>query len=307
MREIRIDLPHGVGDRELGQRDAGGTEPLAAPPQHAPVHGRRAREPARFFHRWCRARPHGPDHFEIVDTAPGTFGSTIKVLERSFHDPAVVTDEQERAVGDLTRQLDRLEARRRHDQRNAPARREGEPSRRAVEVDARAGEQGTHRRDACPHLGERGGLPSDRARGGVSGADHELHATGRQLFHRLDPARQHHGVAREWIGDGWKQRHPGRMHRRLGEDDERVTRDHLAVEDPGAVEACRLDAFDELHERRHRRRAGHPHVDAHEVSHGAAIGSHRMLTLNLPMLSTAVGSVALSLQHSGRPREERAL
>src|SRR5256885_12216794 len=35
---------------------------------------------------------------------------------------------------------------------------------------------------SCPHLGERGGLPSDRARGGVAGADHELHATGRQLF-----------------------------------------------------------------------------------------------------------------------------
>ena len=78
--------------------------------------------------------------------------------------------------------------------------------------------------------------------------------------------------ARERIGDGGEQGHPRRVGRRLPQDHEGVARDHLAVEDAGPVEAGGLDALDQRHQLRHRRRAGHPHVDAHSITHGCLPG-----------------------------------
>ena len=111
----------------------------------------------------------------------------------------------------------------------------------AGEIDDLAREQRLHGADARAHLGERGRLLSDRARRGVAGSDHELHAAGRQLFHRLDGAGQHGSVARDRVRDGGEQRHPRRPGRRLAEDHERVAGQHLAIENPGAVEARALD------------------------------------------------------------------
>ena len=122
--------------------------------------------------------------------------------------------------------------------------------------------------DGLAHLGERGRLPPDRGGRRVAGAHHELHPPRRQLLHRLDRAGQHRGVAGERVGDRREELHPRGMGRGLAERDEGVARDHLAVEDAGAVEARRLDRLDQAHQLGHGRGARHPDVDANRRGHG---------------------------------------
>src|SRR4029078_1042824 len=64
-----------------------------------------------------------------------------------------------------------------------------------------------------------------------------------------------------------KQLQSRRVRRRLCEDDERVARQELAVQDARAIEARTLDPADEAHELGHRRGARNAHVDAN--AHGA--------------------------------------
>ena len=66
----------------------------------------------------------------------------------------------------------------------------------------------------------------------------------------------------ERIRDGREERQPRGPCRELAERHERVARDHLAVEDAGAVEAGGLDVLHQPDEVRHRRGARDAKVDA---------------------------------------------
>src|SRR5207247_9435338 len=63
--------------------------------------------------------------------------------------------------------------------------------------------------------------------------------------------------------------------------DERVARQHLAVEDPGAVEARRLDGPEQTHEVGHRRRAGDAQVDTDRLAHRASWYTHNAMSERL--------------------------
>src|SRR5262244_2760817 len=54
--------------------------------------------------------------------------------------------------------------------------------------------------------GEGRRLPADRVSRGVPRPDDHLDTSGGGLLHGLNRAREHRGVAREWIGHGRKQR-----------------------------------------------------------------------------------------------------
>jgi len=71
----------------------------------------------------------------------------------------------------------------------------------------------------------------------VQDVDSDVSILRRQLLNRLDGAGKDRGVASERVGDSREQRQPGRVTGGLPQDDERVARQQLAVEDPGAVEA----------------------------------------------------------------------
>ena len=206
------------------------------------------------------------------------------MLEGFLDDAAVEADQQQRAVGDLAGQLDRFRTRRRHHDRDAPLRGVAEAAGRAIEIHRLAGEQTAHGGDARAHLGQRRRLAADRARGRVAGADDELDAPRSQLLDGLDRAGQHRGVARERVGHGRKQRQPRGGGRRLAEHDERVARQHLAVEDPGAVEARRLDGPEQTHEVGHRRRAGDAQVDTDRLAHRASWYTHNAMSERLGQL-----------------------
>ena len=200
------------------------------------------------------------------------------MLERPRDDAAVEAHQQQHAVGDLARQLDRLRSRRRHHDRNASLRGVAEAAGHAREIHRLAGEQAADDADARAHLGQRRRLATDRAGGSVAGADHELHAPRRHLLDGLDRPRQHGGVARERIGHRRKQRQPRGVGRRLAEHDEGVAREHLAVEDPGAVEAGGLDGAQQPHEVGHRRRAGDAQVDPDRLGHRAPWYTHTAMS-----------------------------
>ncbi len=232
------------------------------------------RQATRLGRSRRRPRPHRPDDLEVVEPAPAPLGAALEMLERRLHDPAVESDEEERPVGDLASDLDRLRPRSGHDHRDAAARAEAQSSGRAVEVDGLAREQPLDGSDARAHLGERRRLAADRARRRVAGADHELHPSRRQLLDGLDGAGEHGRVPGERIRDGGEQRQPRRVRGRLAERDEAVTGNHLAIEDPGALEARRLDVLDEAHELRHRGGPGHSHGDADTLAHRWLLGWH---------------------------------
>jgi hypothetical protein len=95
--------------------------------------------------------------------------------------------------------------------------------------------------------------------------------TAPDLLDRLDGAGKDRGVARERVGDSREQRQPGRVTGGLPQDDERVARQQLAVEDPGAVEAGGFDVLDEAHELGHRCCAGNAQVNADGLGHITAM------------------------------------
>jgi len=55
------------------------------------------------------------------------------------------------------------------------------------------------------------------------------------------------------------------------ENDERISADHLAVENARAVKASSLDACDERHQVRHRRGAGNTDVNANGFGHAGLL------------------------------------
>ena len=181
------------------------------------------RLPPGLRERRRRARAHGPDDLEVVEAAPRSPGPALEMAERRLDDAAVEAHEQQRPVGHLAGELDGARPRRRHQERDGPLRRVREPGACvAAPVDGSPAEERPHLADAGAHLGEGGGLAADRARRRVAGADHELHAAGRQLLHRLDRSREHRGVAREGVRHRGEERHSRRVRGGLAEHDERV-------------------------------------------------------------------------------------
>ena len=84
-----------------------------------------------------------------------------------------------------------------------------------------------------------------------------------ERFDGPDRARQHGRVPGERVRDSGEQIEPSGVGRGLTQDDECIPAEHLAVENPGAVEARRLDALDERHQVGHRGGAGHSPAHAY--------------------------------------------
>src|SRR2546430_16313167 len=86
VRQIRIDRVDRLWNLELRQPDARRLQPVPAPPQHAPVNGRRPREPARPGRGRRRRRPPPPDDLEVLDPSPRPRCHARQVLERALPD-----------------------------------------------------------------------------------------------------------------------------------------------------------------------------------------------------------------------------
>ena len=216
------------------------------------MHDGGARLPPCLGHRRRDARADRPDDLEILEAPPAPPRSSLEVRQHRVHDPAVKSDQEHDAVGDLAGELDGLRPRGRHQEGYRPARGVGETPRRALKVHGFARQQLAQGRDARAHLGERGRLSADRARRRVTRAHDDLRAPRRQLGDGLDRAGQDGDVPRERVGHRRKQRQPRRAGGCLPERDERVAAQELTVEDPRAVEAGGLDVLDQPDQLRHR-------------------------------------------------------
>src|SRR5207247_6789776 len=102
------------------------------------------------------------DEFEMLDAAARTLGAALEMLERLVDDAVVEAHQQQHAVGDLARELDRLRTRGGHHDRDPAPGRIAEPSGCAVEVRRLAGEQSEHRANARALLRKRHGPATER-------------------------------------------------------------------------------------------------------------------------------------------------
>jgi len=206
VREIGIDPVHGVRHLQLGKLNLRRLQPVTTPAQHVPVHSGGTRVAAGGLGADCGPNPHRPDDLEIVELPPGALGATLEMVKRALDDAGVETDQQQRAVSDLSRELDGLRSRCGHDHRDVPARGKAKAAGCATEIHGVPSKQSLHSRDAYAHLSERRRVAADGTRRSAASADHELHPLWRKLLNRLDGAGEDRPVAGERVGNSREQR-----------------------------------------------------------------------------------------------------